>query len=257
MHVCRTFSFCLTAILTIGSFADAQQPEFGTRIVVTTTDGRSIDGIFSSESNEQEWMLINAGDGLSATTVIPVGNILRLSYPDETRSLPTESTECTSTRNIAVAERTTVQAQWIETTARILNVDNDPQPDGIELRVTGFSQSGIPVPLNGSIDASLVGLRQKRIDTPPRLRQVDRWSRKITNQDRQASEVVFYLPLHVDPAGDFRLFDWAQIKVRLNTPGKGALDAVAEIPLRNFSPFQDQRNIHRARWSLSYGGTRP
>lgn len=220
----------------------------GTHVVVTTSDGRTHEGQVSAASSAEQWELVEQDGGIRSSIVIPVANIVHVA-PVTART--TKVTVRPAVRTEDGPSETTIaaQPQWIETTARLLDTDNDPFPDSIEIRVAGFSRDGRIVPLSGSLDARLIGLHQQHSSRAPRLTQLERWNPKIAPNHRQGQELVFILPLRnrrtCDPS-----FGWAKLKVRLNTPSQGSWDAETSVFLRDDDPFEEQWLIQRHRWSL-------
>lgn len=235
----------------------------GTHVVVTTNDGRTHQGQLGSKSETGHWELLDQDGGIRSTIVIPIANIVHVAAVNSlTSDFHVRQTDYTDEREVLSGETTNVEGrfrptttsdsirpQWIETTARLLNTDNAPHPDSLEIRVVGLSRDGHNVRLDGSIDARLIGLHQRHSSRAPRLTQLERWNPKIAQKHRQGHEVVFVLPLRnrrtCDPS-----FSWAKLKVRLNTPGQGSWDAETSVFLQNLDPFEEQWLIQLHRWSL-------
>lgn len=259
----RAVSLAMATILIatyIQSAAGQTSPKPHTAVAVTTSDGRTIAGILSPHSSDEEWILVNQTGSLTATTAIRRRDIVEVrpsnpliaesnSDSDKTEHAASRMVSYQTPTPVAPANRS-ARPDWIEATARVSNFDNDGHPDGLEIRIVGLSKTAGTVPLSGSVDARLYGLRQRRVDTRPQIEQLDRWTQTIRSSNRQGDEIVLRVRFRGHPGCDWNLFDWTRLEVRVNTPGQGAWDAATTVQIRPYDPFEEQLQLQRHRWSL-------
>ncbi len=263
------FLFCSSAIRPFGhaaifmlfytSLANAQPHEplggEAQRVVVRVVNGRVYEGALGVSQQAHEMVLENRSGGITATTVIPLSNVVSVT-PAASGSVTVPSAiapvERPQLKRRADVTRKMRQPQWIEAAARLVNHDADAEADGIEVRVVGLTASGV-VPLRGSVDIHLEGLFKPRPDVRARLKTIERWTMPIESRQPQAGDTVWQLPFRGAPPCDWRLYEWARVRVRLNTPSVGSWDAQTPVALHSLDPFHAELLRQQTLWKIGHG----
>jgi hypothetical protein len=124
--------------------------------------------------------------------------------------------------------------------ARLVNLDRDAAPDGIEVAVVAVGLDGLPVAVRGSLRAELHGERRNVEDAAPKFEELGRWTERVQSEDFVDGVATYCLPFRtVAPEWEFDVMPDAVITVQLGATGHGNFSASAPVALRLFNPLRD------------------
>jgi len=139
--------------------------------------------------------------------------------------------------------------------AGVANWDDDVEPDGLRVFVSPLDREGNIVPINGTLDFTLVG---QSVNTPYNRRRVGRsglfpelgrWSRRVRKSDFDRSVAVYELPFRqINPEFDLAIAPYGLLNARLGVAGLGRFDASDDnVDLRPLSRIRDEFELFGAR----------
>jgi hypothetical protein len=132
------------------------------------------------------------------------------------------------------------------TSASLVNLDRDVEPDGIAVAVSPISAHGTPTPVRGVLRATLVAQRRDMHTGEVQFGELNRWSQTVRPEDFVDGVATYDLPFRATaPEWDFQLEPDALITVQLSAAGHGSFAASAPIALRQFNPMRDQMQLFR------------
>jgi hypothetical protein len=158
------------------------------------------------------------------------------------------------TRRLDSSARVThIQVEQVSPYLVSPNWDADAAWDGVVVRVRPVDQWGRVVPVQGSLQATLLGDvghffgRGALGPESEPIREIGRWTRPLRISDYGPEGVVLRLEFqsyHPEPASasdpGWRIGPEGELQVRLAVPGHGVFHADATVRLRRFSPLRDQ-----------------
>jgi hypothetical protein len=241
-------------------------------VAVETRDGRALSGVVDSRSDEQTLWLRReetaivlrvpiAWDDLStanvdgtaiyvadlrerreelasagATQLIPEVEVGTAGAGAKPQALGGTSYWPVSGRMVRVRNLDIVQA-------RLVNLDRDVAPDGLQVSIVAIGDDGAPVAVRGSLRAELFGerrslSRERREDLD--FDELGRWSERVQAEDFVNGMASYCLPFRTTaPEWEFDLMPDAVLTVQLGASGHGNFSASVPVVLRKFNPLRD------------------
>ena len=127
-------------------------------------------------------------------------------------------------------------------TAAVANWDADVEVDGLMVHVYPLDDNGALVPVRGSLQVDLRGLRTGVAKRPGPFGNLGRWTRRVVGEDFGPDGTVYRLAFqHAHPEFDLSLASHGTVHVRLSVPGQGTFETTeSTVRIRPFSPVRDQ-----------------
>ena len=115
------------------------------------------------------------------------------------------------------------------------------EADGLILVVYPLDAQGRIVPVQGTLEVDLTGLRTSVTPPPQPFFQLGWWTRTVRPADFAADGAKCQLPFQaMHPEFDVKLAPHGALHVRLSVPGQGTFDATqTAVRIRPASPFRD------------------
>jgi hypothetical protein len=133
----------------------------------------------------------------------------------------------------------------LDVEARVANWDQDPETDGVEIRVFPRNTLGDVVPVSGQITATLIARNQLPAPDPKAFPQLGRWSLQADSNDFATSGAVYRLPFRgTHPDDDFSLEPYGLIEVSFYVFGQGRMTSDATVYLHKFNPIRRDMQRH-------------
>lgn len=138
--------------------------------------------------------------------------------------------------------------QSISIDARAASSRGNVDWDVLKVAIQALNASGHPVPVRGTLQATLWGRAQRLVPVydeqffgePEQRRRIAEWTRTVDSDGGEPEILTLPFPAPL-AAHDETLFPLATLHVRLLAPGRGRFDATQEALLvRPVSPFRDE-----------------
>ncbi len=125
--------------------------------------------------------------------------------------------------------------------ARVANWDSDVEVDGLVVELLPLDAQGEGVPVNGTIEVTLIGWRTGRANSRQAPVRLGRWTRSVAPAQMGPFGFECRLPFQsVHPEFDLRWAPHGTVHVRLAVPGQGVFDATeSTVRIRPYSAMRD------------------
>jgi len=136
------------------------------------------------------------------------------------------------------------QVVAVEMDAIVLNMDRDVETDGILLALSANNHQGHGVPVRGSLQVRLLGIRTDFHSGETRSEVLQRWSKRVDPRKFQEGIAEFALRYRtIHPEFDEEISNDAMVHARLSVFGQGNFEASVPVQLREFNPFRDNLQL--------------
>ncbi len=128
--------------------------------------------------------------------------------------------------------------------ATLANWDGDVEPDGYEIAVTVVDEFGYPMPVRGTLMATLVGERSAGGSVPTEPVVLERWSERIDPVQFDGGPAVFRLPFRrIRPEVDLDIQPGGILQVEVGAFGQGRMASSAAVAIREFNAIRDRYEL--------------
>ncbi len=250
--------------------ASVTKPLFAA-ITVQTAKGRVLTGKVDEQTDDQLLWIRQEDQQILLTTSVPWSTIVAASEDGENLpldQLPTllrarttsepslgfsvqrvayhAPADCQGTCQSRLVPRRTAQVRSLNVEAFLVNLDQDVEPDGLELIVSALDEHGLPVPVKGSLSVELWGERIHSHGSLVRYENLERWTQPVVPVDFSNGVVSYAFRFRTtQPEQDTGLHSDALVQVRLGVFGEGNFSASAPVQIRRFNPFRDRLQLTR------------
>ena len=121
------------------------------------------------------------------------------------------------------------------------NWDSDVEADGLVVHLRPLDASGDVVPVQGTLEVTLIGWRWGRTHSRQAPVRLARWTRSVEPADLGPFGVEHRLPFQaVHPEFDLGWAPQGTVHARLSAPGQGVFDATeSTVRIRPYSAIRD------------------
>jgi hypothetical protein len=252
----KLYTALLVALVSPMALATAQPPQ----VRVTFADGRVVEGAIDEATDDHHlWIrlsaervelaasygwdevaTIDAGDQqLSKDQLLADRQTYMAGWPEYFLFDETQSGESPA----ACVGPTMIEPRAASTSfvATLANWDGDVEPDGYEIAVTVLDEYGHPMPVRGTLSATLVGERTDRRAAPHPPVVLQRWSERMVPEQFAGGPAVFRLPFRqIRPERDLELAPGGILQIEVGAFGHGRFASSAAVAVREFNPVRDR-----------------
>ncbi|MGI9456124.1 MAG: hypothetical protein ACR2NU_06145 [Aeoliella sp.] len=140
--------------------------------------------------------------------------------------------------------RAPLRAASIAFEAALVNWDRDVEPDGYEIAVTVLDEYGRPMPVRGTLSATLAGERDEPNGKLVAYVQLERWSERVDLEDFSGGPAIYRLPFRrTRPEFDLDIAPGAILQVEVGAYGHGRFASSVAVPVRGFNAVRDRRQL--------------
>lgn len=250
--------------------ASATKPLFAA-ITIQTAKGRVLTGEVDEQTDDQLLWIRQENEQILLTTSVPWSAIVAAS--DNGESLPIDQLQ-TLLQSQATSEpigflvqkvvyqapadyqgksqsaqvpRRTAQVRSLYVEAFLVNLDQDVEPDGIELAIAALDKHGVPVPVEGSLYVQLWGERIQPHGSLVQYENLEQWTQPVVQVDFTdgVASYAFRFRTTQPEQQDMGLHSDALAQVRLGVFGQGNFSVSVPVPIRRFNPFRDRLQLTR------------
>ena len=242
---CWTLSLLMLAANGFAQSAPWSSFDSGSNLKVTLTNGRIVHGQLDSRTSPEVLWLTAQSEGITIGNQLTRADVLRIepglllavpgiaagSGAASTLALPTGIALPTGNRARFIPIRT------LDAVARLANLDDDAQPDGLQVILVPRGASGEALRKAGSLSIKLLVYRGDWRNRTQRFYEEESWSKEVSLEDYTQQGLVIDLPFRrIVPETDAELLDVGVLRIRFNVASERSVDAqVEDVPLRSRS----------------------
>jgi hypothetical protein len=121
------------------------------------------------------------------------------------------------------------------------NWDGDVEVDGLRVQLRPLDATGEVVPVEGTLEVTLIGWRTGRTNSRQPPVRLARWTRPVHSAELGPFGIEYRLPFQsVHPEFDLRWAPHGTVHARLSAPGQGVFDVTeSTVRIRPYSAMRD------------------
>lgn len=237
-----------------------------TVVSVETSDGREIAGEVDARTDDEALWLRMDEEQIVMTVAIPWINIAAACAGEETmdpEELKVAAASLASRGPTTLIEEAVVPPTYLVDPfvmaagarrarvrnveildARLVNLDRDVEPDGLQVTIAAIGEDGLPMAVRGNLTAQLAGEKRPAMVAGAYFDELDRWSERVEPEDFIDGLACYTFKFRrTAPEWQFDLLPDALLTVKLGAYGHGNFAASAPVVLRKLNPLRDNLQL--------------
>jgi hypothetical protein len=235
-------------------------------VAIKTFDGREITGVVDARTDDESIWLRLEEQQIVMTVAVPWINVAAARTGDKEilpEKLKAEAAALASSGSQVLIEEAIVPPSYLVdpfvmaagarrarvrnveiVDVRLVNLDRDVEPDGLQIAVAAIGDDGLPMAVRGNLIAQLAGERRPAEVAGVYFDELDRWSERVAPEDFVDGAACYTLKFRrTAPEWQFDLLPDALLTVKLGAYGHGNFAASAPVILRKLNPLRDDLQL--------------